>query len=76
MSCHNFKYGRFNVSTSNFKLYPRLNPANNSGIDTNNICVKGQSVSRRYGPLFENTLWKISKKDQLKFYLKMGKRVR
>jgi hypothetical protein len=76
-----FPYGRFNTSTSNFKLYPRLNPANNSaayGPDGTpiNICIESQSINRKYGSLFQNTTYKMTQREQIAFFSKMGGRIR
>ena len=70
-----FPYGRFNTSTTNFKLYPRLNPAN-SGVASTSICVENQSINRKYEPLFQNTTYKMTQREQIAFFSKMGGRVR
>jgi hypothetical protein len=71
-----FPYGRFNTSTTNFKLYPRLNPASNGGVIPTSICVEGQSINRKYEPLFQNTTYKMTQKEQIAFFSKMGGRIR
>ena len=71
-----FPYGRFNTSTTNFKLYPRLNPANNGGVIPTSICVEGQSINRKYEGLFQNTTYKMTRREQIAFFSKMGGRIR
>ena len=71
-----FPYGRFNTSTSNFKLYPRLNPANNGGVTPTSICIESQSINRKYESLFQNTTYKMTQKEQIAFFSKMGGRIR
>ena len=68
-----FPYGRFNTSITNFKLYPRLNPANNS------ICAETpQETVMKTAPqsLFQNTTYKMTQKEQIAFFSKMGGRIR
>jgi hypothetical protein len=69
-----FPYGRFNTSTTNFKLYPRLKPVN--GVRPTSICVEGQSINRKYEGLFQNTKYKMTRKEQIAFFSKMGGRIR
>ena len=92
-----FPYGRFNTSTTNFKLYPRLNPDNNVGITsitTKSVCVDSSgnkinaspdgvckevfqpNVQKRHVPLFQNTTYKMTQKEQIAFFSKIGGRIR
>jgi len=71
-----FPYGRFNTSTTNFKLYPRLNPVNNGGITPTSRCVESQSINRKYEALFPNTTYKMTQREQIAFFSKMGGRIR
>jgi len=71
-----FPYGRFNTSTTNFKLYPRLNPSNNGGVTPPGICVESQSINRKYETLFKNTTYKMTQKEQISFFSKIGGRIR
>ena len=68
-----FPYGRFNTSITNFKLYPRLNPVNNI------VCVETprQTILLTAPlPLFQNTTYKMTQKEQIAFFSKMGGRIR
>ena len=63
----------FNVTATNFKLNPRLNPKTNilpgSENHPNQPVVKHPS-------LYSNTTWKMTRKEQLKLLLKLGNRMR
>lgn len=81
-----FPYGRFNTSQSNFKLYPRLNPATNILAEDLNsrqkcnggdpgTCISNQPESK-HTTLFQNTTYNMTQKEQIAFFSKMGGRIR
>ena len=53
-----------------------LNPVNNGGITPTSRCVESQSINRKYEALFPNTTYKMTQREQIAFFSKMGGRIR
>ena len=68
-----FPYGRFNTSRTNFKLFPRLDPEKN--ILPSNSDIPGQPAIQ-HSSLYQNTTYKMTQKEQIAFYSKIGGRIR
>ncbi len=63
----------FNVSATNFKLNPRLNP--NTNILPGSTNHPNQPVVN-HPSLYKDTTWKMTKKEQINLLLKLGNRMR
>ena len=69
-----YPFGMFNFSSNNFKLFPRLNPATNvlSGPGTQ----FPEMEPKKFTPLYSNTNYKMSRKEQISFLMRIGGRLR